>query len=799
MIQGYVVDAENNPIPGVAIRTQRSQIGTVSDIEGRYQLKLEEGFYRIGYTHVAFENKVIEIAVNDNQVVNMILEPIKNQLKGVEVKASNKGLGWQIMKKVIDNKEVIMDKNNPYRAMIYVKCVEKNETDESQSKIKKTFSEVEDEEDSFENEEEPKKPNLNMFEGMIIHYADPPKKMKEERTAVKKYGSQLGLYYTTTVRGEINLYENYIFIPKLGDKTFVSPLNPNGILAYKYKLDGSFIDSTLGKIYRIKISPRGMTNAAFEGELLILGNQMRLHTANLTIKKKDMLSYDRFNFFQKYEWIDSQLFVTKQNFDWIEKQRRSKYVGTTKVNFVNLTTDTIYPKKFFGAELGKTTQEAYDRDTGFWAKIRPEKLTYEEQDFLLRMDSINRVKNSKEYLDSVDAEYNKITARKILWDGVTRVNREKKERWYFGSLPNLVNLVAPGGVRLKYGLRYYKRFENRKTLTLNPDISFGLRNRDIKGGLDISSLYNPIKRGYFSVSFGRDFDVVNGFATLLDLAKRDNFYEKTYLNLYHSREIINGLFIGNSIYFEDRNDLQNFKFDQRFDSLFGDVNLGSNFNAHRVFNVSAYISYTPKQMYVMEPNEKIIVGSKFPTFRLYYKRSIPNVFKSGLNFDYMTFKIDQTFNVGIMGISSYSLSTSKFFSQKKIEITDYIWQRGGDPFFFTPPMFTYQLIDESFPVFDFYFESHYQHQFNGFLTSKVPLLNRLKIREVVGAGYLYVPERNYRYNELLGGVSRIVKIGRNFMRFGIYYVVSESNTVGFRSGFKFSIEPYDRARNTWTF
>lgn len=803
MVQGYVVDDNADPIAGVTIRNQGTQLGTISDIDGKYELKLEEGFYRIAFTHVGYESKIIEISVNRNQIVNVNLKPLDNTLIGVEIKASNKGMGWQIMQKVINQKTIIQEKQLPYKMELYVKNSEKIvNTPKAVNNNKIKNPEEEDDILDKKDDEKDKKdtmPSFNLFESIIIHYASPPKKMKEERTAVKKIGSQLGLFYTTSVRGEINLYENYIYIPKVGDKTFVSPLNNNANVAYKFKLQGSYIDSSLGKVYRIKVTPRGLSNATFDGELQILENNWQLYTADLEIHKRNMLSYDAFSIKQTYQWIDSQMFIQKQQFEWSEKQKNTVFEGKANIHILQLTTDTTYPPKFFGAELGRTNKDAYEKDTGFWAEIRPEKLTLEEQIFVDKSDSLQRVRNSKEYLDSVDAEYNAITMRKILWDGVTRINREKEVRWNFGSLPNLIRPVAIGGPRINYGLSYYKRFKDRKNISINPNIHYGLRNEDFKGSLFINSLYNPLKRGYAALSFGRDFGVVNGFATLTDIARRDNFYEKNFLRLGHSRELFNGFYLGVSGRYEARNDLGNFKFDQRFDSIFGDINSNSAFKLHNAFHLSAYISYTPKQLYVMEPNEKVIIGSRYPTFELVYKRAIPNFFGSTINFDRLTFEISQEFNVGIMGVSEYRLSTAKFFNLKDIEPMDYIWQRGGDPYIFGPAMYTYQLIDRSFPVFDFYFESHYEHRFNGFLTSKVPLLNKLGLRESAGGGILYVPEEKYRYEELFIGVNRVFKIGRNFMRFGIYYIVAESNTVGFRSGFKFAISPYDRANNTWSF
>ena len=86
--------------------------------------------------------------------------------------------------------------------------------------------------------------------------------------------------------------------------------------------------------------------------------------------------------------------------------------------------------------------------------------------------------------------------------------------------------------------------------------------------------------------------------------------------------------------------------------------------------------------------------------------------------------MSQKFMIGIFGTSQYSVSFGRFLDTTNSQIMDYKYQRGGDPFLFMPPMEAYQLRDSTFPTFKGYLESHYVHQFNGFLTSKVPLINK---------------------------------------------------------------------------
>ena len=248
----------------------------------------------------------------------------------------------------------------------------------------------------------------------------------------------------------------------------------------------------------------------------------------------------------------------------------------------------------------------------------------------------------------------------------------------------------------------------------------------------------------------------------------------------------------------DRNDMGNFKFSRSGDSLF-ENNVPIYFPRNTNFSTEIGISYTPKQLYLREPHEKIVLGSNYPTISLTYRQSWDNVLNSNNKYAYGEIAVHQLFNIGTIGTSEYSVSLGKFFDTTKLSVMDYKYQRGGDPYWFTPAMYTYQLIDTTFPTFDWFFESHFVHQFNGFIMGRIPGFKQARIRTMAGGGFLYAPEKNYQYSELYFGINRIFKIGRERLRLGVYYVLAQSNDFGIRSGLKFSIEPYNRNTNTWSF
>src|SRR6185436_2401374 len=147
-----------------------------------------------------------------------------------------------------------------------------------------------------------------------------------------------------------------------------------------------------------------------------------------------------------------------------------------------------FAPKYFGVELSATAQEAYERDSSFWQKVRTEPLTEKEIRFIRYRDSLYRATHTKAYLDSIDAKTNKITWKKLLLTGLTFYNREKERTW---NLPPLTSLYQPfqfGGTRIAVSGFYLKTFKSKKNIAVFSSLSYGLRNKDLNGSISVNRM-----------------------------------------------------------------------------------------------------------------------------------------------------------------------------------------------------------------------------------------------------------------------------------------------------------------------
>src|SRR5690606_18072918 len=83
---------------------------------------------------------------------------------------------------------------------------------------------------------------------------------------------------------------------------------------------------------------------------------------------------------------------------------------------------------------------ANQKDSAYWAKRRPVPLTEEEATDYVKKDSVQTIRNSKTYVDSVDRKHNRFQPTDVLTGYTYRNSHKKLEIGYKG----LSNIFATG-------------------------------------------------------------------------------------------------------------------------------------------------------------------------------------------------------------------------------------------------------------------------------------------------------------------------------------------------------------------
>ncbi|HEV7779747.1 MAG TPA: DUF5686 and carboxypeptidase regulatory-like domain-containing protein [Chitinophagaceae bacterium] len=791
-VSGTVLDNRNEPIPLVNVEVKELRKGTVTKDDGTYHFFLERGKYDLVVSMIGYKTKIVTVFVTNEDITeNMSMETDEGaSLEEVIMKVKAKDRAEELIRNVVRHKETILDAIGSHSYKAYIKAFQ---LDSGFTKKKK-----DDDDDNGINEDFG---SMALTEVSLRLDKNENGQFKEERLGVIKRGNAASLFYVSATEGDFYLYNNLINTPPVSKIPFVSPLSYSGLVAYKFKTVK--IDRTIKpKVYTISIKPRQLSNATIEGEIRVQDSTWAVLSAVFTLPPAHMPEYDYMEVKQEYGPVgDSARMITRQQFNYYIKTKKGRLYGETTVAYSNYELKKDFKKGYFGNEVSSTSAEAYEKDSVFWKSVRTEPLSRQQQLYSRYQDSISRYMRSEAYLDSMDKVLNKITWKKMLIFGQIFNDHKKERMWILPPITSMIQPVAFGGARLKLAGAYRKTFPSRKKLELEADLSYGFRNHDVNGTLGAQYLYNPFNRGTVTVRGGRNFEFIYPGDAWVNVLKRSNIYLNNSLEITHGVDILNGLRILNKFEVAFRRSVADYKVGNNADSIFGISNDPPvQFDPYNATYNEVKLFFTPKLKYVREPKEKIYLGSKWPTFYVTWRKGVPKLFRSKIDFDYLEFGLEHHINLGVAGQTAYIIKTGDFVNTKDLRIIDYKFMRQGDPLFFQNPSKSFQALDSTFPVFDRFWQGNLVHEFNGFLINRIPFMKKLKLQEIAGGGFLVTKDRSLRYFEFFTGLERVFKWPFNPLarvKLGIYVVGSVANKFNNPVQFKIGLTTWDRFRNAW--
>ncbi len=795
-LTGTVKNTSLEPIPYANVSVKGLQLTVQTNKDGKFSFTLDDGKYDLIVTMTGFKAQLITLVVNAKDVdQQIILDEIKKQGEDVQVFAIRKDRWKEIMNNVIRNKENYLQATTTFSCNVYIRASQENE---------KTIFKKRKEKDSITNEPEKTTTSSLMSLGEIVLKLDKtePNKIKETRTGVKVRGNIDNLFYTHTTDGDFSIYQNLIKTPALTNIPMLSPVSNAGLNAYKFKTI-RLRKKNGRKFYTIAFTPVKAGNALIEGEMEVMDSLWVITEARYNFPNYLLEQYDYFGVEQTYDSTETGLFLLqRQDLTYVSKLGKNVSTGKTLSIYNNYNINPSFQKKYFNNELAVTTQEAYEQDSAFWEQVRQEPLSNDQLVFIRYNDSVARAHNSEAYLDSVGKVFNKVTLSKIAFNGQGFYSRKKQRSLFVGPLVGLIQPLQFAGTRVQFNFDYHKTYGSHKQESIWGNINYGFKNSDIKGELKVRKLYNPYNRATYELNVSRAFSSLYNNGSWQDQLKRSGIFEKDDIGAQHEIEVLNGLYITNRVDYSFRRNASRYNLNTKTASyLWGAIKLTPSdtpfvFPAYQGLYNTVALSYTPQQKYIKEPLEKIILGSKYPTFSVLWRKAIPAL-GGKVNYDYVEYSIAQQLNVKVWGVLNYNFKTGKFYNQKAIETPDYKFIRQGDAFVFLKPTNTFQAMDSSFPVFNRFFEFHLVHNFNGSIINRIPFMKKLRVQEIAGFGMFYSKERDLKYFESFVGLEKVAKFFKDRYKVGVYAVFSNSNKTGSAFSLKGNFEKFNRRKASW--
>ncbi|MEM9984504.1 MAG: DUF5686 family protein, partial [Bacteroidota bacterium] len=590
-VKGRITTPDGDPIAYVRVNAIDAQVGTLSDAQGRYELSLGAGTHQILFTHFGYRQHQVEVIVPKDRSVDVILLPTDFKLDPVDIKGGKRDPAYDIMADLIEHRKERLRQYESYSAHTYLKVTLMSDSIPKEplpdslivTDTPKLVKLIESQ--SQTNFQQPGK-YKSIVEGYRFYSPSRSRRVGLSLDGIgSTYSSELNdpyLFYLDVSQADFNFYENLISVPTLSDRPLVSPLNSNlWRIIYAFKLNETFYQDN--KVhYRIQIAPRNRDGPYFAGEIVVVDGDWAIREASLKVMRSTMSHFDEFRLEHHYEPTkDGRWLLTEETYNYEVRERKMRYIGESIARHSDFELDVTFPKRFFNNELRRTEQEAFERDSSYWASLRPVELQSHEEAFIGIQDSIIAYRSSAEFLYKLDSADNQITWQDVLIEGIRFKNRKRKLYYYIGPLAEQPQPFGVGGYRHQVSGGFTKVFASKKKISVFGRVNYGFANQDFKGGARVRYTYAPKRFGSFYVRGGDFYDFVTLNTTLTAIIGRNNFIRRTYIGAGHSIELLNGLYLDVGLDFSDRSPIDSLNLSEWSEELFGSFNTPRSFTEYK--------------------------------------------------------------------------------------------------------------------------------------------------------------------------------------------------------------------------
>lgn len=737
-ITGKITDAlTHEPVPFANILFKGTTIGSKSDFNGNYTIvtatptdSLSASF--IGYIKVS--QKVSK--TKPSQVVNFSLSVSKVDLQEIVIK-SGENPAHILLRKVQANKE-INDKNSldAYQYEVYNKMefdINNISEDFKNRKILKPFAFIFNQLDSSESNEKPFLPVFISESLSDFYYTRDPSNKKEIVQATKVSGieNQSINQFMGDMYQNINLYDNFI---NMFNKGFVSPIANVGHLYYKYYLtDSALINQQW--CYKIKFKPRRKQDLTFVGDFWVHDTTFAIKKINMRVSEGANINFiEDIVITREYERTNSACWMVKRDIfvvNFMGEKDKMGFIGRKTTSYKNILINQPKPPDFFkNGETVTVADDARDKDHDFWNQMRHDSLAKREQAIYHMVDTIKTLPAFKTYLDIVTLI---VTGYKVF--GKIEV----------GPYFNIYSYNGVEGHRFRLGARTSSAFSS--DLILGGFVAYGTLDQKVKYGGDATYFLSKKPRQYISFSYKNDVELIgasqNTFKQdniLASLLRRIPFTKLTAVieeKVSYERDWWPG--------FSNRISLTHREFSPRgslnYDYIYFSKGQNTITNQIKTSDISLYMRYAHKEKFIEGKRRRISLGTRYPVLQMEYVHGIKGIFNSGFRYQRIKLRIQQKLKLSPLGYLIYYAEAGRILGKLPYPLLEV--HSGNETY--TLDKFAFNLMNYYEFVSDRYASLQITHHFNGFFLDKIPLMRKLKWREVA------------TFNTVIGTISKANK------------------------------------------
>ena len=804
-VGGIIIDENNKPIPFCNLVFEGSTQGTISNEDGKFYLQSENSYKNLIVSFLGYETKKVELK-SENYNLEIVLVEQSSELGEVVVysgKIKKKGNpAIDILRKIWKNR-----RNNGlymydrYQYDKYEKVeFDLNNIDEDlmDSKIFEGLELVFDQIDTsnitgkvylpiFINE------SVSEVYGRNVY----PKVENEKMLANKNSGyssNQRIISFIKQLYVEYNIYDNNLLF---FDKKFASPLSRAGPAIYNYRLtDSAYIDNKW--CYNILFYPRRKNELTFKGDFWVNDSTFAIKEIQMYATKGANINWVKDIYIeQEFNVLNDSVFLLKRDYIMTDfalnnKEDSKGVYGRRTTLFDNHAFNLEQPEEVYKKKVYEDEQ-VYNRPDEFWNKNRQEELSKNEEGIYKMLDTLQYVKRFQ--------QINRLG--EVLASGYWNFAKG----FGYGNVWSTFGYNDVEGFRLKLGARTFRTNDDK--WRVKGYIAYGFKDGVFKHGLEASWLLKPKNRLIFSVGNRKDVEQLGvSLTTSNDVLQRS--LATTSILTYGDNDKLTNLNLTNAKFTLEPVKNLSFRIGTTYKTLES--------TNPEVFNVDYFdsdgnIQSTIEQVdasfsVMYTPNRKIhgfgverIVGNEGRYASLYfsYTKGIKDVFKSDFDYHKLQFLYQQPIPIGGLGRLTSVLEIGKTINPVPLLLLNIV--PGNQTIFTSRKVFDLLAYYEF--VTDQYIALHLEHNFNGRIFSRIPLLRKLQWRELIGVRGvigsvskenvlinlpsnvpLNAPEQLYwEYHFGIGNIFKIFRI--DFEYRGSYLDVPNATKFAVKGGFGF--------------
>jgi len=731
-VSGHVLDENNEPVSFANIIFKSSSEGTITNENGRFYLESDQTWETIIVSFIGYKTLELKLDKKVSFDLKIILKEEAAQLdavvliSGKQPKKNNPAI--DILRKVWEHKRKNgLKQFKQYEYDKYEKVEFDINTIDSSLIKSKLFRGMEFVFNQVDTSSVTGKTYLPMFinEAVSKVYGDNTvNKEKEVLQGNKNSGfsdNQIIIDFVDDLYSDFNVYDNYL---KFFDKSFVSPLSRTGINTYNYVLsDSAFIDNKW--CYNIIYYPRRKNELTFKGDFWVNDSTYAIKEINLQATKSANINWVKEIYIeQEFEVLNDSLFLVKRDymlsdFAFSKKEKSRGIYGKRTTLFNNYMFDVKKDKKFYDEEVYYYDKDVYDRDDAFWNDKRLEELSKDEKGVYKMLDTLKTVKKFKRL-------YN---LGSILSSGYIEFNSLPLD---YGPIFSTFGFNEVEGIRLRTGVRTY--FGRNDIWRLEGFLAYGFRDDKFKYGISGKWLLDKKNRLIISGGNRRDVEQIGASLTTSTDVLGRSLASSSVVGNGSNDKLTSINLTSAAIEMEPWRNLimrlgGNYRTLESASPTFSlDYNTPTGVASKiEQFETTFSMSYFPSRKMTGFGVERYDANDDYA--RIFAQVSLGNKNMFNSDFDYTKFQFSylQPWQIGGFGRLTSTIELGKTNGDVPLGLLSVI---PGNQSYFSIYN-TFSQLDYYEFVTDTYASLHLEHNFNGRLFSRIPLLRKLNLREII--------------------------------------------------------------------